>query len=121
MKKPEPFPFRGGSSGRKKAMPYSSSWDQFFFRGAFFLGSMTVPGAGRGIRFKRLILRCSFLESFLNSLSAALLILLMFFLLSFNFIMKDREEDVIQLRVENGGRPESLKEMPLRGERGKKK
>jgi len=45
----------------------------------------------------------------------------MFFLLSFIFIMKDREEDVTQLRVENGGRPESLKEMPLRGERGKKK
>ena len=72
-----------------------------------------MPGAGRGMRFKRLILRCSFLESFLNSLSAAFLILLILFLLLFYFIMKDREEDVTQLRVEKGGRPESLEEKIL--------
>ena len=43
----------------------------------------------------------------------------MLFLLSFYFIMKDRKEDVTQPRVEKGGKPESLKEMPPGGERKK--
>ena len=42
----------------------------FFCRGASFFLSKTAPGAGTGILFNRLILRCSFLDSFRNSFSA---------------------------------------------------
>ena len=56
----------------------SFSSSHFFFLGAFFFLSNTVPGAGTGIRRCLLIRCCSFLDSLRNSFAAAFLILLIY-------------------------------------------